>query len=48
MKSGRVAFCLLLDEFDDARARLFGTPAETALDLKSDNVAFADAVTQEE
>src|SRR5881397_1105282 len=35
-------------QFDDARARLFGTPAETALDLKSDNVAFADAVTQEE
>src|SRR5881296_1687181 len=24
-------------QFDDARARLFGTPAETALDLKSDN-----------
>src|SRR5213593_4837638 len=35
-------------QFDNARARLFGTPAETALDLKSDNVAFADAVTQEE
>src|SRR5437899_1464047 len=35
-------------QFDDARARLFGTPAETALDLKSNNVAFADAVTQEE
>jgi len=35
-------------QFDDARARLFGTPAQTALDLKSNNVAFADAVTQEE
>jgi len=35
-------------QFDDARARLFGTPAETALDLKSGNLAFADAVIQEE
>src|SRR2546428_4299896 len=33
-------------QFDDARARLFGTPAETALDLKSNNVPFADAVAQ--
>ena len=33
-------------EFDEERARVFGTPAETGLDLKSDDVAFADAVTQ--
>ena len=30
-------------EFDDQRARAFGTPAETELDLKSGNIAFADA-----
>src|SRR5437868_10913974 len=34
------------DEFDDARARVFGTPAEAKLDLKSGEVAFADAVAQ--
>src|SRR5947207_6992825 len=33
-------------EFDDRRARVFGTPAEAELDVKSDNVAFADAVAQ--
>ena len=33
-------------EFDDARARVFGTPAEAALYLKSGEVAFADAVGQ--
>ena len=33
-------------EFDDQRARVFGTPAEAALDLKSRDVAFADAVGQ--
>jgi len=33
-------------EFDEARARVFGTPAETGLDLKSGDVAFADAVIQ--
>src|SRR5437773_2964832 len=33
-------------EFDEARARVFGTPAETRLDLKSGDVAFADAVIQ--
>jgi proton glutamate symport protein len=33
-------------EFDDQRARVFGTPAEAELDLKSGDVAFADAVTQ--
>ena len=33
-------------EFDDQRARVFGTPAEAALDLKSGDVAFADAVAQ--
>jgi Na+/H+-dicarboxylate symporter len=33
-------------EFDDERARVFGTPAEAALDLKSGDVAFADAVVQ--
>ena len=33
-------------EFDDQRARVFGTPAEAELDLKSGDVAFADAVGQ--
>ncbi len=33
-------------EFDDRRARVFGTPAEAELDLKTGEVAFADAVTQ--
>src|SRR3989442_3778247 len=33
-------------EFDDARASVFGTPAEAELDLKSGDVAFADAVRQ--
>jgi proton glutamate symport protein len=31
-------------EFDDNRARIFGTPDEVGLDLKSGEVAFADAV----
>jgi Na+/H+-dicarboxylate symporter len=31
-------------EFDDKRARMFGTAAEAELDLKSGQVAFADAV----
>jgi len=33
-------------EFDDNRAQVFGTPAEAELDLKSGDVAFADAVAQ--
>ena len=33
-------------EFDDARARVFGTPAEAELDIKRGNIAFADAVAQ--
>lgn len=33
-------------EFDDARARVFGTSAEAELDLKSGEIAFADAVRQ--
>jgi hypothetical protein len=33
-------------EFDDKRARAFGTAAEAELDLKSGQVAFADAVAQ--
>jgi Na+/H+-dicarboxylate symporter len=33
-------------EFDDHRARVFGTTHEAELDLKSGDVAFADAVTQ--
>src|SRR5205809_1757886 len=33
-------------EFDETRARVFGTAAEAELDLKSGNVAFADAVAQ--
>jgi proton glutamate symport protein len=33
-------------EFDESRARVFGTPAEAELDLKSGDVAFAEAVAQ--
>jgi proton glutamate symport protein len=33
-------------EFDDRRAKVFGTPAEAELDLKSGDLAFADAVRQ--
>jgi proton glutamate symport protein len=33
-------------EFDDERARVFGTTAEAELDLKSGDLAFADAVAQ--
>src|SRR5438105_11128424 len=33
-------------EFDDKRARIFGTPEEAELDLRSGNVSFADAVAQ--
>src|SRR5881392_4134828 len=33
-------------EFDDNRARVFGTTAEAELDLKSGDLAFADAVAQ--
>src|SRR4051794_17936299 len=33
-------------EFDDKRARVFGTAAEAELDLKSGDVVFADAVAQ--
>jgi proton glutamate symport protein len=33
-------------EFDEKRAHVFGTPAEAELDLKSGEVAFADAVAQ--
>src|SRR5881296_2112826 len=33
-------------EFDENRARVFGTPAEAELDLKTGEVAFADAVRQ--
>ena len=33
-------------EFDDRRARVFGTPAEAELDLKTGEVAFADAFAQ--
>ena len=29
-------------EFDDTRAKVFGTPAEAALDLKEGDVAFAE------
>jgi proton glutamate symport protein len=34
-------------DFDDNRARVFGTPAEAELDLQSGNVAFAEAVRQD-
>jgi proton glutamate symport protein len=33
-------------EFDDDRARVFGTSAEAEMDLKSGDLAFADAVAQ--
>src|SRR3989454_2988911 len=33
-------------EFDENRARVFGTPEEVELDLESGEVAFADAVAQ--
>jgi proton glutamate symport protein len=33
-------------EFDDTRARVFGTPEEATLDMESGNVAFAEAVRQ--
>lgn len=33
-------------EFDDERARVFGTPEEAELDLKSGDLAFADAMAQ--
>ncbi len=33
-------------EFDESRARVFGTAAEAELDLQSGDVAFADAVAQ--
>src|SRR3989442_3477051 len=33
-------------EFDDKRARIFVTPAEAELNLKSGDIAFADAVAQ--
>jgi len=33
-------------EFDESRARVFGTSAEAELDLKAGDVAFADAVGQ--
>jgi proton glutamate symport protein len=33
-------------EFDENRARVFGTAAEAELDLRSGHVAFADAVSQ--
>ncbi len=33
-------------EFDDKRARVFGTPEEATLDLKEGEVAFADAVAE--
>ena len=34
-------------EFDDERARIFGTPAEVELDLRAGEVAFAEAVEQD-
>lgn len=33
-------------EFHDKRARVFGTPDEAELDLKTGGVAFADALAQ--
>jgi Na+/H+-dicarboxylate symporter len=33
-------------EFDDRRADVFATPAETELDMKEGDVAFAEAARQ--
>jgi hypothetical protein len=33
-------------EFDERRARIFGTPEEARLDAKSGEIAFADAARQ--
>ena len=33
-------------QFDDNRAKIFGTPTEAALDLQSGDIAFAEAVRQ--
>jgi hypothetical protein len=33
-------------EFDEDRARVFGTPQEAEFDLKAGDVAFAEAVRQ--
>jgi proton glutamate symport protein len=33
-------------EFDDARGRVFGTSAEAEMDMKTGNMAFADAAAQ--
>jgi len=38
--------CSAAAEFDEGRARVFGTPAEIELDLKRGDTAFADAVAQ--
>jgi hypothetical protein len=35
------------NEFDDTRAKVFGTPTEAELDLKSGDIAFAEAVRQD-
>jgi Na+/H+-dicarboxylate symporter len=34
-------------EFDDNRAKVFGTPAEAEFDLKSGDIAFAESVRQD-
>jgi len=34
-------------EFDDNRARVFGTPAEAELDLRSGDIAFAEAAEED-
>jgi Na+/H+-dicarboxylate symporter len=34
------------NEFNESRAHVFGTPAESELDLKSGDVTFADTVAQ--
>ena len=33
-------------EFDDKRARAFGTPAEAEIELNSGNLAFSEAIEQ--
>ncbi|HEX4653072.1 MAG TPA: cation:dicarboxylase symporter family transporter [Candidatus Udaeobacter sp.] len=35
-------------EFEDSRARIFGTPAEVDLDIRKRQVAFADAAAQDD
>jgi Na+/H+-dicarboxylate symporter len=43
---GTVVVACWEGEFDDERARIFGTPEEVEMDLRSGNVAFAEAASR--